>query len=121
VERHHKFANVITTTVMRLILTKRPRKASQLDLSNGSFSEIDAEDRHVRLSPIGGHGRDDRWRPKNAPTDDELIYRSPRRTHFSPTSRSFSTSYGKKASAVLVMVRPYNMAPIVRRLHLFVD
>src|SRR3954452_3521637 len=38
VERHHKFANVITTTVMRLILTKLPRKASRLDVSNGSFS-----------------------------------------------------------------------------------
>jgi hypothetical protein len=36
VERHHKFANMITTTVMRLILTNLPRKASRLDVSNGS-------------------------------------------------------------------------------------
>jgi hypothetical protein len=34
VERHHKFANVITATVMRTILTKLPKKASRSDVSN---------------------------------------------------------------------------------------
>ena len=37
-ERHHKFASVITTTVMRPILTKLQGKASRLDASNGSFA-----------------------------------------------------------------------------------
>jgi hypothetical protein len=35
VERHHKFANVITTTVMRMILSQLPAKASRLDVPIG--------------------------------------------------------------------------------------
>ena len=36
-ERHHKFANVITATVMQRIWMKLARKASRLDVSNGSI------------------------------------------------------------------------------------
>jgi hypothetical protein len=36
-ERHHEFANVITATVMARIWMKLTRKASRLDVSNGSY------------------------------------------------------------------------------------
>jgi hypothetical protein len=40
VERHHKFTNVITATVMARIWLKLARIASRLDVSNGSTPAV---------------------------------------------------------------------------------
>jgi hypothetical protein len=53
VERHHKFANMITTTVMRLILTNLPRKASRLDVSNGSKAIVGCAAKVTEWTPDG--------------------------------------------------------------------
>src|SRR6476620_9745746 len=64
VERHHKFANVITTKVMRAILTRLPKKASRLDVSSGSLSPFGRCPRHVGLTSDRRHGGSDRVQPR---------------------------------------------------------
>jgi hypothetical protein len=51
-ERHHKFASVITTTVMPPLSTKLQRKATRLDVSNGSSAPFRPAELNTSTPPI---------------------------------------------------------------------